>query len=200
MKTDSANSFDLLYAEHDDPWHIEARWYERRKRAVLMAALPFETVGRIFEPGCGNGALSLHLASRCDTLVASDTAPRALANARLRLESHQNIVFACQTIPEQWPTGRFDCIVLSELAYYLSRANIATLVERLRESIVPLGYLVACHWNAPFPQRTHATDALHELFKTSLELKTLVHHAESDFRLDVWSAEAKSVATRDGLL
>lgn len=200
MTTDSANAFDLLYAQHDDPWHIEARWYERRKRAVLMAALPFETVGRMFEPGCGNGALSLQLASRCDTLVASDTSQRALANARLRLESHQNIVFACQTIPAQWPAGQFDCIVLSELAYYLSPADVVTLVERLRGSIAPHGYLVACHWNAPFAQRTQGTDALHELFKTSLALNTLVHHAESDFRLDVWSAQAGSVATRDGIL
>jgi hypothetical protein len=32
--------FDALYAASDDPYASRQRWYEARKRAVLLAALP----------------------------------------------------------------------------------------------------------------------------------------------------------------
>ena len=200
MPPASDDAFDLLYAEHDDPWYIEARWYERRKRAVLLAALPFDKIDRLFEPGCGNGALSADLALRCITLVISDTAPRALANARRRLASHANIEFFCQTIPLQWPAGQFDCIVISELAYYLDAPAVVLFIDRIKASLTPGGYLVACHWRAAFPQRTDSTAALHNQFETTLNLTRLVHHEEHDFVLNVWSADARSVAQREAIL
>ena len=32
--------FEDFYARHDDPWGFETRWYEERKRALLLASLP----------------------------------------------------------------------------------------------------------------------------------------------------------------
>ena len=34
--------FDELYRQSADPGGTTTRWYERRKRAVLLAALPLE--------------------------------------------------------------------------------------------------------------------------------------------------------------
>ena len=48
------------------------RWYERRKRARSLAALPQERYRRGFEPGCAVGALTVGLAGRCDELLAVD--------------------------------------------------------------------------------------------------------------------------------
>ncbi|NYS43147.1 SAM-dependent methyltransferase, partial [Pseudomonas syringae pv. actinidiae] len=61
--------FDELFRNNDDPWAFKKRWYERRKRALTLAALPRERYRAIFEPGCANGELSADLAERCDTLV-----------------------------------------------------------------------------------------------------------------------------------
>jgi len=32
--------FDDLYGRRDDPWRLAERWYERRKHALTVAALP----------------------------------------------------------------------------------------------------------------------------------------------------------------
>ncbi|EPN67648.1 methyltransferase, partial [Pseudomonas syringae pv. actinidiae ICMP 19101] len=56
--------FDELFRNNDDPWAFKQRWYERRKRALTLAALPRERYRAIFEPGCANGELSADLAER----------------------------------------------------------------------------------------------------------------------------------------
>lgn len=200
MDCEPINAFDRLYAEHDDPWHIEARWYERRKRAVLLAALPFELVDTIYEPGCGNGALSAELAGRCRRLLVSDTSPRALATARQRLANRGHVEFSCETIPEQWPMARVDCIIISELGYYLDRLALCALAEKIQASLKSSGFLVACHWKPDFSGRTGSTENLHRNLETSLGLARLVHHDEHDFLLDVWAADGQSVAAREGML
>ena len=54
-----ADYFARLYSESDDPWRISLGWYERRKRALLMASLPHERFSVVFEPGCSNGELTI---------------------------------------------------------------------------------------------------------------------------------------------
>ena len=200
MGATASNAFDRLYAEQDDPWHIESPWYERRKRAVLLAALPFEQVDTIYEPGCGNGALSAGLANRCRRLLVSDTAPRALVNARQRMAECNNVEFACETIPAQWPAEMVDCIILSELGYYLDPPALDLLVQKIQNCLKPAGFLVACHWKPAFAERTCGTAQLHLVFEASLSLTRLVHHDEHDFLLDVWSTDGRSVAAREGML
>ena len=61
--------FDQLYAGGQDPYGVHARWYEARKRAVLMASLPRRRYRQAYEPGRGAAALTLELAMRCDRTV-----------------------------------------------------------------------------------------------------------------------------------
>ena len=42
--------FDAIYA-HDDPFGYRERWYEARKRALLLASLPAQRFGRVWEIG-----------------------------------------------------------------------------------------------------------------------------------------------------
>jgi LmbE family N-acetylglucosaminyl deacetylase len=65
-----AARFAELYADGADPWRAGS-WYERRKRAVVLASLPRERYRRAFEPGCGTGELTRELAARCDAVLAS---------------------------------------------------------------------------------------------------------------------------------
>lgn len=64
--------FDSMYGADADPWGFDSRFYERRKYALTLAALPRERYVRAVEPGCSNGAFTELLAPRCDELIAFD--------------------------------------------------------------------------------------------------------------------------------
>ena len=117
--------FESLYAASEDPYAVQTRWYEARKRALLLAALPQARYRSAFEPGCGIGELTLALAPRCDRLLASDFSARAVATARQRTAGLGQVEVQRQTLPDDWPlepgADRFDLIVLSELGYFLGR-------------------------------------------------------------------------------
>ena len=40
-RSDQLACFDAMFAKSDDPWKFRSRWYERRKRALTLACLPF---------------------------------------------------------------------------------------------------------------------------------------------------------------
>ena len=110
--------FDDFYSEGNDRWGFETHWYEKRKRAVTLASLPRERFACAFEPGCAIGVLTVELAARCDQLLASDISEAPLEVARRRLAGRGGVTLRRLRVPQQWPSGRFDLIVLSEIGYY----------------------------------------------------------------------------------
>ncbi len=40
--------FEQMYARAEDPWGFGTRWYEERKRAVLLASLPQRHYGAAY--------------------------------------------------------------------------------------------------------------------------------------------------------
>ncbi len=132
MVTDAAlpaSYFDRMYAESADPWDFQGRWYEQRKRALTMAALTRPRFARAFEPGCSIGLLTEQLALRCDEVVACDVSAAAVDAARQRLGDRQGVRLERRTLPADWPPGRFDLVVLSEMAYYFSESGARRLGE-----------------------------------------------------------------------
>lgn len=195
----AAGYFAGIYDSAEDPWRFGASWYERRKRALLMAALPRERFRRTFEPGCARGDLTLALADRSDGVLAVDWAPAALAVARRRLQGRPGVQVQRARIPEDWPDGPFDLIVLSEIAYYLpDLAGLARLVlQSLSEQD---GVVVLLHWRRAAPDHQHTAETVHLALRSRLGLATLVHHEEDDFLLDVLSRDRQSVAARENEL
>ena len=192
--------FDALYAASDDPYASRQRWYEARKRAVLLAALPQARYRRAYEPGCGIGELTLALAPRCDALLASDFTVQAVALARERTEALPHVQVARHTLPADWPhdAGGFDLIVLSEVGYFLQRSDMQRVAECCALSLEDGGTLVACDWRPDFAQRSLATKDVHGIL-AELGLARLVLHEEDDFVLQLWSRDARSVAQREGI-
>jgi SAM-dependent methyltransferase len=192
--------FEQLYGASTDPYGLRTRWYEQRKRAALLAALPHPRYRRAYEPGCGAGELTVELAARCDELVAGDFSPRALAAARERTAGLANVRLEVQVMPRDWPQSGppFDLIVVSELGYFLEAAALKALVERCLASLAPNGVLVACDWRPDFAGRALPTDAVHAAFDAT-GLARSVRHEEADFLLEVWSRDARSVAQCEGI-
>jgi protein-L-isoaspartate O-methyltransferase len=194
--------FQQMYEQSDDPWQVRQRWYEQRKRALLMASLPAPHMRHVFEPACGNGELTAALARQADHITASDASPAAVKLTRARLAgcAPGRVCVECQRVPHEWPASApFDLIVISEMAYYLNAAELEQLRLRCVDTLAMDGALVLCHWRHPFDDRQLATEAIHSAFDASPQLHRICRHDETDFLLDVWSRSPRSVAQREGV-
>jgi SAM-dependent methyltransferase len=190
--------FDAMFSASDDPWSFRTRWYEERKRALTLACLPQRRFQSGYEPGCANGELSAALAARCDRLLVSDGALRAVELARLRLAALEHVRVVTAWLPQDWPQQRFDLIVISELGYFLDLDALDAMAAAALRSLLPGGCVLACHWRRPITGCSLDGDAVHARLHAQLGLAHLSHWREADFNLDVWSADARSVAEREG--
>jgi SAM-dependent methyltransferase len=192
--------FDRMYAAGPDPWGFRDRWYEQRKRALTLAALPRPRFRRVFEPGCSLGVLSAELARRCDDLWACDVSAAAVGACAERLRGFPHATVWHGAVPGQWPTGSFDLVVLSEVAYYLSPEDLDRLAHRTLAALDDDGVVLACHWRHPVPDYPRTGDDAHaHLGAAFADLTRLVRHEEADLLLEVWARDPRSVAQREGL-
>jgi hypothetical protein len=190
--------FDHLYGAETDPWGFKSRWYEQRKRAVTLSALTRQRYGNAFEPGCSIGVMTRALADRCDHVVAMDVAGRALAEAAKVVPGHVDL--RSGAVPEDWPRGRFDLVVLSELAYYLDEAACRRLAEAAAACSTEL---VAVHWRHPVGDYPLTGDQAHSIIGAAARaagFTAVATHDEMDFRLETWCTDSRSVAERAGLV
>ena len=196
-----ADYFAQMYAGDDDPWGFRTRWYEQRKRAVTLAALDRPRYRRAFEPGCSVGVLTAGLAERCDALLASDVDPTAVVAAQAAVQAYAHVVVERRSVPEDWPDGTFDLVVVSEVGYYLDQRALRTLVDLVAASLEPGGAALLCHWRHPVADYPLTGDAVHAAFREHAALAGAVHHEEEDFVLDLLTAgTAPSPARREGLV
>lgn len=198
--------FERLHTEVADPWGVETRWYERRKRAVTLAALTRERYGRGIEVGCSVGALLTELAGRCDELVGVDVSATALAVAAERLSGlpgdvADRVRLEQRRVPDEWPGGAFDLIVLSEVGYFLDGDRLDSLLKSCLESLTATGELVLVNWRHPVEGWPLDGADVHQRAARLPGLVHAVRHAEPDFDLDVLTRSGvPSVAEREGLL
>ena len=135
--TVSASYFDGMYAGSPDPWGFASRWYEARKYAITVAMLPEERYGDAFEPGCSVGVLSDLLASRCERLLCCDIAPAAVKSAAQRTAARGNVRVQQRALPQDWPAGQFDLIVLSEILYYFAGTDLDHVLDLTAAALRP---------------------------------------------------------------
>lgn len=188
-----AQYFADLYANNADPWAFRTRWYEKRKRELVMASLPRQCYQRVFEPACANGELSVLLAERCADLFCQDLDPTAVGLARERLADVPNAVVERARLPGDWPGGCFDLIVLSEVGYYLDPTDWLQVIEQSLASLTHDGGLLACHWKHPIAGCPQNGREVHQLLARHLPLFPVYRHEEADFLLEYWSFQPSVV-------
>jgi LmbE family N-acetylglucosaminyl deacetylase/SAM-dependent methyltransferase len=197
----TAEYFEAFHQRHADPWGFDTRWYERRKRALTLASLPRRRYRSALEVGCSTGRLTTELAGRCEQLLAVDIAAEAVARAQANLSRKPHVTVRQATLPREWPDGRFDLIVLSEVGYYWSRDDLTRAILAVDDSLAADGELVLCHWRHPVESYPLSGDEVHRAFEHSSAVTRVAHHVEDDFVLAVYTRPpALSVAQREGLI
>jgi cyclopropane fatty-acyl-phospholipid synthase-like methyltransferase len=180
--------FDALYTANPDPWNFAASLYERAKYALTLNAMRKPRYRSCLEVGCSIGVLTRSLASRCDSVVAIDAAPTPLVEARRRCANLPGMSFEQIFVPEQWPDGVFDLILLSEVVYYMSREDVGRLTASVIRSSAPDGSVVLVHWTGSTDYPLSGDEAVN-VFIEHLGSGWVVERADryAEFRLDVLS-------------
>jgi SAM-dependent methyltransferase len=179
--------FENKYQADPDPWGYETRPYEAGKYAATLAALPRPTYANALEIGCSIGVLTERLAERCSSLLAVDVSEKALTRARKRCRHLAGVRFQRLEIPGQYPAGGFDLIVVSEVGYYWSSADLLRARDRIIESLDPGGHLLLVHWTPAIDDAPLTGDVVHDVFCATVT--TLEHRAsrsEETYRLDLF--------------
>ncbi|WP_411080530.1 class I SAM-dependent methyltransferase [Streptomyces sp. cmx-18-6] len=195
-----------MYRTAEDPWSLAERWYERRKYDLTVAALPLPRYRRAFEPGCSVGELTRRLAGRCDSVLACDRVDSAVETARRRTAGLPHVSVRRMLLPEEWPEGSFDLVVLSELLYYLDETALDAVLRRTVSSLEPGGTLVTVHWNHPVAEHLTTGAGVARRVAARPGLVLLADHREEDFVLQVHQRAAADghgpagVAAREGLV
>jgi cyclopropane fatty-acyl-phospholipid synthase-like methyltransferase len=180
--------FDALYSADPDPWNFAASPYERAKYKLTLNVMPKPRCRSALEVGCSIGVLTRLLASRCDSLLAVDAAQAPLVEARRRCGDLPSVQFEQMFVPEQWPGGVFDLIVLSEVVYYLSREDVGRLATSVMHSLAPDGSVVLVHWTGATDYPLSGDEAV-ALFIERMGSACVVRQADryAEFRVDVLS-------------
>jgi LmbE family N-acetylglucosaminyl deacetylase len=175
--------FADLYADGNDPWNTDS-WYERRKRAVLLAALPRESYDAAFEPGCGAGELTVELAGRCARVLSSDPVRSAVERARERVRGLPVTVEEA-ALPSAVPIGPIDLAVFSEVLYYVDDRTLHDTVGRTVSALRPGADVVLVHWRGWPAEAPRDAEATHRIVRADGGFDTLVEHVDEEFLLHV---------------
>ncbi len=152
-ETWGAEVFDRIYAADPDPWGFANSPYEAGKYRdtldLLDLSAPAGRFARAAELGCSIGVFTSMLAPRCDALIGIDAAGAAIDAARVRCAGFAHLRFACGLLPAAWPDGEFDLIVVSEILYFLSAADIDRLARAALTSTAPDATILLANWIGP---------------------------------------------------
>lgn len=184
-QTKSSNDFDQKYSLNVDPWNYRTSWYEKRKYAQTIAALPRERYRNAFEPGCSIGELTKLLATRCDQLLSVDCSSIAVQYAQNATADLKNVQIKQSYLPEQVPEDIFDLIVASEILYYFSFKDLDYFLSTILGHLEPNGHFISVHWRARQVGYGYDGYNVHTFLTSIPQLIQIVHLDDDNFVLDV---------------
>jgi len=189
--------FDNLYAASTDPWDFAASPYEQEKYQHTITSLAGRQFDRGLELGCSIGILTELLSAQCGSILGVDISEQPVAIARERLKDRSNIDFTVLQIPQQFPGGKFNLIVVSEVAYYLSNDDLQLSRELIFESLTEGGTLCLVHWRTQIEGCMFNGDEVNEYFLQEPGIRQTYQSINDKYRIDV--IEKHSVAVPSDL-
>ena len=187
--------FRGMYADDPDPWRFASSPYERDKYAATLAALPRARYASALDVGCSIGVFTHQLCRRCDAVLGLDVVPAVLDAARARCADCGNARFELAAVPGAWPEGRFDLVVISEVAYYLTRPDLDRLVARVGGALRPEADIVLVHWLGATDYPLSGDEAAEGFIAGAAPFARILTQARTaEYRLDVLRAAAPATA------
>ncbi len=179
--------FEGIFASDADPWGLESSAYEQAKFDRTIAALADRRYGSALEIGCAQGVLTRRLAGLCDALLGLDISATALQRAAARCGDLPQVALARLAYPQETPEGRFDLIILSEVAYYWDDADLARAAHHIAASLETGGRLILVHFTGETDYPHSGDDAVAKLrvpLAADVEIERAERHER--YRLDLW--------------
>ncbi len=180
--------FEGIFAGDPDPWDLGSSPYEAAKFDRTIAALSPRRATCALEVGCAGGVLTERLSAVCDRLLAIDVSPTAVARARQRLSGRPNVRFATAAFPRDCPIPEeLDLVVLSEVAYYWSDADLDLAARCIADALTPGGRVLLVHWTGDTDYPQTADGAVSRLWRGLSDLMTAdLAERQPNYRLDLW--------------
>lgn len=169
-----------LYGASEDPWDHRSSSYEAAKYEATLSAIGPGPFRQALEIGCGNGELASRLAPRCRRLTAMECILPAAQSARRRLAGFSQAEVLDGCAPQDLPRIQPDLVLLSEVLYFMTPAEIGVLALWLNRNAA--GPIVAVNWTGPTDEPLTGPEAVGLLAQGLLTRQ--VQHFES-FRIDV---------------
>jgi len=183
----SAAAFEERYRKTEDPWSFTTSAYERNRYQTTLNALIRPAYGSVFEPGCSVGELTVMLAGRCRSILATDISASAVTTAKRRCAKLSNVSIRCAEFSvATFPRGSFDLIVLSEIMYYFSTREATEMSANIHKHMLPGAELVAVHWLGHSRDHQMHGDQVHNILATSVQLQWMKGARHEGFRIDSW--------------
>ena len=180
--------FKEVYDANDDPWNFETSAYEAEKYASTIDALPRNDYDNALEIGCSIGVLTKMLAENCKHLLAIDVSEKALQKAAERCKDLDHVQFEKSSFPQELPNDRYDLIMISEVAYYLSPSDWKMAMEKLVHLMKPGATVVLVHWLPEVHDYPQTGDQVHNSFEEQLGgvMKNIHSSRREKYRIDIW--------------
>ncbi|MBF0634277.1 MAG: class I SAM-dependent methyltransferase [Nitrospinae bacterium] len=132
-----------------DPYHVSVSNYERDKMERVMASLGFEKrFGSILEIGCGEGNMTVRLASIADRVLATDISDMAVRRTRQAASPFSNVEAQRLDLLSDEAPGRHDLVVASEVLYYFEKHQLPDVHERMTACVKKGGCVALIHARA----------------------------------------------------
>jgi len=94
---------------------------------------------------------------------------------------------------------KFDLIVISEVAYYLTYDELDEFIKKLKHALKPEGEILCCHWRHDIQDFELNAQQVHQSFQQYFPFHHYLSLNDPDFMVDVWTVSTSSIAQREQL-
>ena len=114
----------------------------------------------------------------------------AVAMARSRCAPLPGVSIEQMQIPQQWPEGKFDLILFSEVLYFLDEEDLRETCDHTLRSLLPGGLVLLVNYTGKTDDPINGDEAASVFIKASFpDLRPILQSRDSLYRLDLLAGD-----------